>query len=152
MDDFKIGQLTKELVAIELKKMVDPCAAAAELVKKTLAVALKSAPTDDSGRLNLIVDACKGGITGLLLAEQSLARGAVLMVEAVAELSTEFNLDPAEAMKAALRGISDVHRFARADQLQEIRHEIETRFMGAGEAFSEVLDESRRKTAAGKPT
>ncbi len=151
MEDFKIGQLTKELVAIQLKKMVDPCAAAAELVKKTLAVALKGAPLEDPNRSQMIVDACKGGITGLLLADQNLSKGAVLIVEAVAELSIEFNLDPAEAMKAALLGISDVHRFARADQLHDMGREIENHFMGAGQAFDEALAESRRRAQTAKP-
>lgn len=145
MDDFQIGQLTKELVAIRLKKMADPCAAAAELVKKTLTVALKGRLPDDPGNAALITDACQGGITAMLLADQHLPKGAALLLEAVVELANECNLDPAACMRAAMLGISDVRRFARADQVHEIAREIETRYMGAGEAFSDALAEHRRK-------
>jgi hypothetical protein len=144
MEELEIGQLTKELVAIRLKKMADPCAAAADLVKKTLAVALKGRTTTDAGVCKTITDACQGGITAMLLSDQNLAKGAVLILEGVAELAQELNFDPAACMRAALVGISDVRRFARPDQLHEIAREIETHFMGAGAAFSEALADSRR--------
>ncbi|MBI3554204.1 MAG: hypothetical protein HY077_17030 [Elusimicrobia bacterium] len=149
MDEFKVGQLTKELVAIRLKKMADPCAAAADLVKGTLSAALKAMIPGDPGCAKVITDACQGGITGLLLADQNLPKGAALMLEAVAELAVEFDLDPATAMKAALLGISDVRRFARPDQVHEIQREIESHFMGAGEAFSDALAEHRRQSQVG---
>jgi hypothetical protein len=143
MDKFQIGQLTKELVAIRLKAMADPCAAAASLVKKTLSVALKGRPADDPGNAGLITDACQGGITAMLLADQHLPKGASLLLEAVVELCNELNLDPAVSMKAALLGISDVRRFARPDQLHEIQREVESHFMGAGEAFADALAQAR---------
>ncbi len=152
MDDFRIGQLTKELVALRLKKMADPCAAAADLVKKTLAVALKGRQPEDPGNLTVITDACQGGITAMLLADQNLPKGAVLLIEAVVELASEFNLDPPLCMQAAMLGISDVRRFARPDQVHEIAREIETRFMGAGEAFSEALAEHRRRFDSATPS
>lgn len=142
MEDFKIGQLTKELVVARLRKMTDPGAAAAEVVKKTLAVTLKSTPPAESAQV--IADGCKGGITGLLLADQDLARGAVLLLQAVSELAGESGLDPQEAMLAALRGFSDMRRFLRADQLSQMENELEARFHGAGNAFAEALVESRR--------
>lgn len=142
MEEFQIGQLTKELVAIRLKKMTDPCAAAADLVKKTLAVTLQNTPPEHAAKV--ISDGCQGGITGLLLADQNLSKGAVLILEAVAELAAEHHVDPQEALKAALRGICDMRRFVRPDQLTEIQNEIEAHFDGAGQAFVDALTESRK--------
>jgi len=144
VEEFRIGQLTKELVAIKLQKMSDPCAAAAELVQKTLSLALKGLSPNDPGLDRLIADACRGGITGLLLADQNLAKGAVLILEVVAELASEFNLDPAQAMKGALHGLADLHRFVQPEQIYDITHRIEANFMGAGEAFSQILGEIKQ--------
>src|SRR5271170_4458136 len=99
MEDFKISQLTKELVTARLKTMGDPSAAAGDIVKQTLQVALKGTKQGDSAFLDPIRDVCQGGMTGLLIAEQSLPRGAVRILEVVAELSTEFSLDPTRAMQ-----------------------------------------------------
>lgn len=140
-DNFQIGQLTKELVAVRLKRMADPCAAAADLVKQTLGVALKAAASDPQARDKAFCDACQGGVTGLLLADQNLARGAVLILEAVVELSGQFNLDPGESMRSALRGMSDLRRFLRPDQTDEMVREVGLHFMGAGEVFSAMLQE-----------
>ncbi|OGR88482.1 MAG: hypothetical protein A3J74_07545 [Elusimicrobia bacterium RIFCSPHIGHO2_02_FULL_57_9] len=148
-EDFKIGQLTKELVAIKLKKMADPSATAANLVKQTLAVALKEIKPGSTGHHAVVEDACRGGITGLLLAEQNLGKGAVLILEAVAELSSELNLDPTEMMRSALNGIADMRRFLRPDQLYDIHREIELHFMGAGEVFSRMIKTAGR--IAGTP-
>lgn len=138
-DKFEIGQLTKELVAMKLKKMADPCAAAAELVKNTLSVALKTCKDDDAARDKVIADACRGGMTGLLLADQNLAKGAALTLETVVELAGVHELHPAEVMKSALKGMADLRRFLRPDQLEDIQREIGTHFMGAGEAFQQAV-------------
>lgn len=136
MEEFKIGQLTKELVSIQLKKMGDPCAVAAELVRKTLRVALKpgQAQTED-----VIADAVQGGLQGLLLCEGDVPKGGVLVLEAVAELSAELQLDPTEALRGALAGLARLRRLLLPDQLAELQAGIEARFQGAGEVFAELL-------------
>jgi hypothetical protein len=142
MDEkFEIGQLTKELVAEKLKKMDDPCSAAADLVKRTLQVALDACKEDPGARHNAISEACKGGITGLLLADQNLERGAVLLLGAAGDLAGSYGLDPGETMKSALAGMADLRRFVRPDQLDDIAHEIEKNYMGASEAFYAMVRE-----------
>lgn len=136
---FEIGQLTKELVAVKLKRMADPCAAAAELVKNTLSVAMKACKGDAGAIDKAVADACRGGMTGLLLADQNLAKGAALVLEAVVELAGVNELHPADVMKSALKGMADLRRFLRADQLEDIQREIGTHFMGAGEAFATAI-------------
>lgn len=131
----KIGQLAKELVAIELRKESDPCAAAAQLVKETLIVALKAPAAAPNARTKIIADVCQGAMTALILKDHDLPRGAVLILETVAELSSQFNLDPTETMTAALTGLADVKRFVSVVALIEIQRNIDRHFMGAGEAF-----------------
>ncbi|MDX6770991.1 MAG: hypothetical protein SF051_15770 [Elusimicrobiota bacterium] len=142
MNETRFGQLTKEMVAEELRRLGDPCAAAALVVGKTLAAALDGpASLGQTSPEQVIEDAVKGAMTALLLADQSLTRGAILALEAVAEAAGERHIDPTTAMLAALRGIADLRRFVEPDRMDGIRLEIEAHYHGAGEAFAQYLRE-----------
>lgn len=146
-EEFKVGQLTKELVAIRIKKLEDPCGAAADLVKQTIVVALKARPIEAE---KVVGDACCGGLQGLYLADHDLSRGAVLMLEAVGEAANETMLDPTELMSYALKGFARLNRLATPEQLQAMREDLERAFHGCGQAFADALaaqpDPSRRQT------
>lgn len=140
MKDLKVGQLTKELVALRLKQMEDPCAVTADLIRQTLLVALKALPVGDPGRGKVIEDAVYGGMQGLLLGDHNLTRGAVLALEAVVHLAMELELDSAEAIKSALTGLSRLRRLLASETLHELHTAVEEHFNGAGEVFSLLLD------------
>jgi hypothetical protein len=149
MDEVRIGQLTKEMVAEELRRLGDPCAAAAAFVRKTLAAAFDGPSALGSAPVDLVVeDAVKGAMTALLLADHSLARGSILVLEAVVEVSAERQLDPTVAMSAALKGLADLRRFVEPSRIDDIRLEIEAHYHGAGEAFSGYLREPLAKEKA----
>lgn len=141
MDDFKIGQLTKELVAARLRKMGDPCACAADLVRQTLTVALKGMKPGQAAESRIVEDACQGGMTGLLLSQQDLPRGATLILEIVVDLAHQLNLDQTEMMRSALKGIADMRRFVQPSALHEISRQIEGHYHGAGDAFDLICRE-----------
>ena len=152
MDEFKISQLTKEIVSSRLREMEDPCRAAAQLVGKTLEVALNGLQPGAVAESRIVEDACQGGMTGLLLNEQPLTRGAVLILEVICDLATRLNLDQPELMRSALRGIADMRRFVRPEMLVEIQAAIEARFHGAGLAFQALCAEpSGHETPAVPP-
>ena len=136
MDELRIGQLTKEMVAEELRLLGDPCAAAAAVLRKTLKAAL--AP-DNAARL--IDDAVKGAMTALLLADQSMAKGAIMAMEAVLDAAAEKQVDNEVAMKAALKALSDLRRFVEPARIDELKMALEMRFMGTGAVFGEFLRE-----------
>lgn len=138
MESFRLGQLTKELVAAKLRVMDDPCAVAAEVVRTTISVALRGRPEHKDTWPAIIKDASQGGITGLLLAEYNLNKGAVLMMRAIAEIANENHMDPTEAMRAALEGIADLKRFILPDRMAELRSAIDAEFMGAGECLRQL--------------
>ena len=140
MASFKLDQLTKELVMAKLRAIDDPCAAAAGIVRATLSVALAGLADDTQAQAEVIEDACRGGATGLLLTEQNMARGAVLLLRCVSEVAAKYSMDPTEAMMAALRGISDLKRFLLPDRLEELRAAVDAEFMGAGECLRRMLD------------
>ena len=75
----------------------------------------------------------------MLLADQSVARGAILVVEAVMDTAAKRDLDPTESMSAALKGLADLRRFVDPSRIDDIRLEIESHYMGAGEVFKEYL-------------
>lgn len=139
MDELRMHQLTKEMVAEELRLLGDPCKTAAEVVGRTLRAALQS-PPDGTAPERIIEDAVKGAMTALLLADQNLPRGAMLVLAAVLDASNDA-VDPTAAMGAALRGVADLRRFTDPNRLEEIRLEVAARYMGAGELFVEFLRE-----------
>ncbi|MBI4060877.1 MAG: hypothetical protein HY403_05545 [Elusimicrobia bacterium] len=139
MDQLRIVQLTKEMVAEELRLLGDPCAAAASVVRKTLMAAFQGVPPGDTPPTRVIEDAVKGAMTALLLADHSVTRGSILVVEAVMDTAAERNLDPTDSMRAALKGLADLRRFVDPARIDDIRLEIEAHYMGAGEVFMDYL-------------
>jgi hypothetical protein len=139
MDEFQIDQLTKELVRAQLSKLDDPCAVTASLVKQTLSVALYGAKNGEDGPDKLIADACRGGITGLLLSKHDVAKGSVLILGAVSELAAELELDPVSALSSALWGLSDLARFLEPEALSDVQQKLAFSCVGAGEYFAECV-------------
>jgi hypothetical protein len=139
MEELRIHQLTKEMVAEELRRLGDPCAKAAEIVRATLLAALANPPQGTEGE-RLIEDTVRGAMTALLLADQSLSRGGMLILEVVLE-STQEVVAPGDAMRAALKGLADMRRFIDPNRLEDMRIEIAAKYMGAGEVFTEYLRE-----------
>ncbi|MFI5344975.1 MAG: hypothetical protein ACHQ51_01250 [Elusimicrobiota bacterium] len=137
MDELRMHQLTKEMVAEELRLMGDPCKTAAEVVRRTLTAALQS-PPDGTAPERIIEDSVKGAMTAVLLADQNLTRAAMLVLAAVMDASNA-TVEPSAAMGAALKGVADLRRFTDPQRLEEIRLEIAAQYMGAGEVFVEYL-------------
>lgn len=146
--DFKIGQLTKELVAQRLKSMENPCAVAADLARQTLDVAFKGQPADAS---QVVSDTCYGAMQGLMLAGQDFPKAAVLILQAVSDVSNTHGQDPTAMMFAAMRGFARLSKLCTDAQVHEIKMLIEAHFNGAGEAFSAALAEQPDQTRAMKP-
>jgi len=141
MDELRIVQLTKEMVAEELRLLGDPCAAAASVVRKTLMAAFQGAAPGDTPTARVIEDAVKGAMTALLLADHSMTRGSILVVEAVMDVAAKKELDPTDSMRAALKGLADLRRFVDPSRIDDIRLEIEAHYMGVGAVFMEYLRE-----------
>lgn len=141
MDELRLVQLTKEMVAEELRLLGDPCAAAASVVRKTLLAAFQGAGPGDTPPARVIEDAVKGAMTALLLADHSMTRGSILVVEAVMDVAAKRELDPTDSMRAALKGLADLRRFIDPSRIDDIRLEIEAHYMGVGVVFMEYLRE-----------
>ena len=148
VEEFKVGQLTKEMVVTRLKALGDPCAAAADVVKKTLIVGLKGASMVSEEHGRLISDVCQGGLVGLLLADQSVPKGAVLILHKTAETASELNLDPTEMMRWALKGMVEIKKLIKREELEDVRKAIAQEFMGAGEVFSSYMEGAAPAPAA----
>lgn len=140
-DHFKISQLTKELVASELKTATDPCLLAAQTIRKTLNVTLKAVPYGDPAARIAIEDAVRGGLQGLLLAEYDVAKGGLLTLREMANLAQDVGLDPMETLLSAMRGMASLKRLIPPEVMDRLRMDIEAHFHGAGEAFSMLLSE-----------
>ncbi len=142
MERFNIGQLTKEMVVTRLSELQDPCAAGAEIAKKTLLIALENAQTFEPEHKQSIVEICAGAMTGLLLSEQDVSHGAVCVLKKAYDAAVQLHLDPTEVMELALRGIIYTRKFLTPAQFADIQAAVTTEFMGVGEVFLRICEET----------
>lgn len=152
---FKVTQLTKELVAAELRSAPDPCLLAAQLIAKTLAVALKAVPRGDRAAGLAIEEAVRGGLQGVLLAKYDVAKAGLMTVREMARLSRDLDLEATETLMATLRGIASLKRLVPAADMNRLRIDIDAEFSGAADALSDLLrqvpDPGRAGAAANVP-
>jgi hypothetical protein len=134
-DSIKLSQLTKELVALNLKRVTNPCFVAAEVVRNAVGVACKARPQEAEA---IISDACYGGMQGLMLSEQDLACGAVIFVGALASGAGGGALDRAQTQRAAIAGIARMVKFLEREQLLAIQRKLEQRYPGSSAVFSDA--------------
>lgn len=139
-NEFKISRITQEMVINRLRSMGDPCAVAALVVKKSLAACLREFDANDARIADVVREVCRGGMAGLLIAEQSLSRGAVKIIAVVIELAAELRLDTTLAMHGALEGVADLHNSVSSERMDEILLNIGVHFLGAGKVLSAIVD------------
>lgn len=138
-NQFKVGQLMKELVSAELRNSPEPCLLAAQTIRKTLYVALK-APSPGAGAASTVIeDAVRGGLQGLILADFDVAKGGINTLREMAALAQDLGLDPMETLMSAMRGMASLKRLTPPEQMDRLRLAIEQEFHGAGEAFLTLL-------------
>lgn len=138
-DRFKISQLTKELVAGELRNAPDPCLLAAQTIRKTLAVTLKAVKDGNRSAATAIEDAVRGGLQGIILAEHDAAKAGILTLREMAHLAQDLGLDPTETLLSAMRGMASLKRLIAPERMDRLRLDIEAEYHGAGEAFNALL-------------
>lgn len=151
-NQFKVGQLTKELVAAELRNSPEPCLLAAQTIRKTLQVALKGLRPDARSAGTVIEDAVRGGLQGLILADFDVAKGGIHTLREMAHLAQDLGLDPMETLMSTMRGMASLKRLIPPERMDRLRLDIDAEFHGAGEAFSillhQVPDPSRAARSA----
>ena len=151
MEEFKISQLVKEMVAVRLRKIDDPCQAAAEVVGKTLLVTLKSFQAPEI-RTRIVADSCYGGLIALVIAGHDLPKGAALFVAEASVAAEQLGLDSVAAMRDAMLGIASAQKILMPEQIGDIRDELERRYHGAGAAFEEYIKADKAADALGAGT
>lgn len=151
-DHFKVSQLTKELVAAELRNAPDPSLLAAQTIRKTLVVTLKTLQPGDRPSSIAIEDAVRGGLQGILLADYDVAKAGILTLREMANLAQDAGLDPMETLLSAMRGMASLKRLIPPEQMDRLRLAIDAEFHGAGEAFSVLLSQVPDPGRAARPT
>ena len=150
-NQYRVGQLTKELVAAELRNAPDPCLIAAQTIHKTLAVTLKAIPAGDGAGGIAIEEAVRGGLQGLLLADLDVAKAGLLTLRELATLAQDLGRDPMEMLMSAMRGMASLKRLMPPEQMDRLRRAIESEFDGAGEAFAWLLAQVPDPGKASRP-
>jgi len=137
--EYDFAKLAQEIVQERLRDLPNPPAAAGEIARQIAVPAVTSTRLRQDPRLTVSAT-CRGVMEGMLLLEQDLGETAVSLLNQMAVISQDANLDPADCMTWAMEGMAPVCRLAPAHVRDSVRHAIEEHFMGAGEVFDRIID------------
>ncbi|PCI40118.1 MAG: hypothetical protein COB53_01945 [Elusimicrobia bacterium] len=128
------------MVSARLTELTDPVDAAVDILEKTVVVALKDVSKLSSGHRQIVVAACKGTLTALLLKEYDLVSPSLKIVHAMIRIANTIQQDPSELTTLSLHGIADMKRFLTSDKMASIRNAINQEFMGAGDMLQKIVE------------
>lgn len=142
-DQFNLGALTKEMVVSRLKEVEDAPAEAAAIVTKTIISAVQSTRAAGQDPKDTVAEITWGAVSGLILIEKDLPRGAALLLKGLAECAASLNLDAADLMTWSLTGLARMAPVASPDMRARVREAIEHEFMGVGEVFDGLCEQAK---------
>ncbi len=141
METFNLSQLTKEMVVNTIRGLADPAEASANVVHSTLLARLKGHKLSNYEIQEAVIEACRGGMVGLVLMECSLPRGAAAILKKLVRTAKDAVVDDKLVSVAAIKGIADVKRFTTPDILARIGDRLEKTRSGAGDVFDRFVVE-----------
>jgi len=136
--EYDFEKLGKEIVVSRMKDVDDPYSLAGEAARK-IAVAAVASTRDKQDPRVTVTAACRGVMSGMVILEKDLAKTAVALLQQMAAVAHETNLDPAECMTWAMEGIAPVVKVAPGGAADHVRAAIEENFMGAGSVFDHLV-------------
>src|SRR6185295_17743613 len=107
-EDFKIDELTEEIVIHRVEGAADPFGEAANVVKSTLSASLKSSRIGTRHFPVAVRHACRGAMAAFLVCRHDPSQGAVALIDGVLELAYAEDLDATLALHGALEGVADL--------------------------------------------
>ncbi|OIO06402.1 MAG: hypothetical protein AUJ52_12330 [Elusimicrobia bacterium CG1_02_63_36] len=145
-DKSPLKNATQSFVSEKIQGESSPLDAAARAADEMItAVVRKTAGRSGAVPKDEIVrEVCHGAINALLLADLDLPKGAVILLDGMASVAQEVQVDPQELVTWALEGISRIANAVPKQKVADIAHAVDERFMGTAEVFRELC----RKAAA----
>ncbi|NNN04553.1 MAG: hypothetical protein HKL90_01495 [Elusimicrobia bacterium] len=141
--EYDFEKLAQEIVLERLRDLPNPPAAAGEIALKIAVPAVTSTRLRQDPRLTVSAT-CRGVMRGMLLLEKDLGETAVSLLNQMAAISQEADLDPAECMTWAMEGMAPICRMADSHVQDAVSRAIEEHFMGAGEVFQQLIQSAPR--------
>jgi len=142
-ESLEFGHITKEMIVSNLKGAEDAPKVAADIVRQTITAGLPSARASGKNPQDAVQEICFGAMSGLLLIEKDLPKGAILIIKGMAEIAQKVGVEPSELMTWAMEGIARITPMTSVQVREEIRALIEQDYMGAGEVFSNLCDKHK---------
>ena len=139
-DPYEFEKLAKEIVVSRLKDAPDAHALAAEVAKQITVTAVMSTREKQDPKIT-VIRSCKGVMEGIMVLEKDMPKTAVALLQMMATVAQEAGLDPADCMTWAMQGIAPVCKLTTDPVRDSVRAAIEDNFMGAGQVFSDILQE-----------
>ena len=140
-DPFEFEKLAKEIVLSRLKDAPDAHALAAEVAKQIAVTAVTSTREKQDPQVT-VTASCKGVMEGIMVLEKDMPKTAVALLQMMATIAQEANLDPGECMTWAMKGIAPICKLTTGPIRDSVQAAIEENFMGAGQVFSDILQGS----------
>lgn len=136
--EYDFEKLGKEIVVSRLANVDDPYAVAGEAARKIAVAGVTGTRAQQDPRLT-VAAVCRGVAKGMLMLEKDLPKTAVALLRQMAVVAQETNLDPSECMIWAMEGLAPVAKLAPNGGADSVRSAIDEAFMGAGEAFENIV-------------
>lgn len=92
-----------------------------------------------------VVEAVRGGMNAVFLANHDLTGVAIKVLESLPNLSLMSRVGPEEVMTWVMEGIASAALMAGGELEGDIRSRIEEQFHGAGDIFASLCDKLRQK-------
>lgn len=92
-----------------------------------------------------VVAVCRGSMSAVLLAGQSVPDAAVALMDALPNISLMMRAGPEDLMSWVMEGIADVTPVAGPEVRDALRDKIEEKFMGASSIFDGFCDAAARR-------
>lgn len=136
--EYDFETLGKEIAVSRFAALEDPYLAAGEAAHKMAVAGVTGTRGQQDPRLT-ITAVCRGITKGMLMLEKDVPKTAVALLQQMAIVAQETNLDPSECMTWAMEGIAPVAKLAPNGGADAVRAAIDEAFMGAGEAFDGLV-------------
>lgn len=142
--EYDFEKLAREIVSSRLKEIEQAPEVCGEIARKIIVAAVRGTRIRQEPRAT-VTAACRGVMGGMLLLGKDLPRTAVSVLQQMAEISHELQLDPGEIMTWGMEGIAAVLPLAGPEAEHLVERDVERNFMGAGEIFRKICHQARSK-------
>jgi hypothetical protein len=138
--DNPLKKKTQEFAAEKMKQGGDSIDAASRAAAEMISAAIRKTKGKPEAMppAEIVREATHGAMNALLIADLDLEKGAVAILEGMAEVAQENHIDTQELVTWSMEGIARLAETVPAHRLAGVGQAIDAKFMGTAEVFREL--------------